>query len=209
MSVRDDGDGSNPSGALRRPIPGRNRRRSRESRFGSPTAGTCYTLNSLLRQSPTDGTVIHTLRSRDRRRVGATDREGAVGRAILENLKAGFDGEVVPINPSRDEVLGLECYEDVQHAPPIDLAVVVVPPDIVLDSIRELAAAGTDDIVVITAGFAETGGDGAKRERQLREIATENDLNVVGPNSLGIMSTPTGMNATFGLRTPVRVRSPL
>ncbi|WP_049888373.1 acetate--CoA ligase family protein [Natrinema sp. J7-2] len=130
--------------------------------------------------------------------VGATDREGAVGRAILENLKTGFDGEVVPINPSRDEVLGLECHEDVQHAPPIDLAVVVVPPDIVLDSIRELAAAGTDDIVVITAGFAETGGDGAKRERQLREIATENDLNVVGPNSLGIMSTPTGMNATFG-----------
>ncbi|WP_222919342.1 acetate--CoA ligase [Natrinema sp. SYSU A 869] len=130
--------------------------------------------------------------------VGATDREGAVGRAILENLRDGFAGEVVPINPSRDEVLGLECYQDAQRAPPIDLAVVVVPPDIVLESIRELADAGTENVVIITAGFSETGGEGAKRERRLREIADENDLNVVGPNSLGIMSTPEGMNATFG-----------
>ncbi|SEQ33264.1 acetate--CoA ligase family protein [Natrinema salaciae] len=130
--------------------------------------------------------------------VGATDREGAVGRAILENLRDGFAGEVVPINPSRDEVLGLECYADASSAPPIDLAVVVVPPDIVIESIRELADAGTENVVVITAGFSETGGEGAARERQLREVAAENDLNVVGPNSLGIMSTPKGMNATFG-----------
>ncbi|ELY69560.1 acetate--CoA ligase family protein [Natrinema versiforme] len=130
--------------------------------------------------------------------VGATDREGAVGRAILENLRDGFAGEVVPINPSREAVLGLECYEDATSAPPIDLAVVVVPPDIVIESMRNLAAAGTENVVVITAGFAETGGEGAQRERQLREIAAEYDLNVVGPNSLGIMATSTGMNATFG-----------
>ncbi|QSW98665.1 acetate--CoA ligase family protein [Haloterrigena alkaliphila] len=130
--------------------------------------------------------------------VGATDREGAVGRAITENLLDGFDGEVVPINPGRDEVLGLECYPDVSSAPPIDLAVLVVPPDIVIDSLRELGEAGTRDVVVITAGFSETGGEGAERERQLREVADEYDLNVVGPNSLGVMSTPTGMNATFG-----------
>ena len=130
--------------------------------------------------------------------VGATDREGAVGRAILENLRDGFEGEVVPINPSRDEVLGLECYHDASSAPPIDLAVVVVPPDVVLESIRELAEAGTENVVVITAGFSETGSEGAERERQLREIAAAHDLNVVGPNSLGVMATPNGMNATFG-----------
>ncbi|QCS42885.1 acetate--CoA ligase family protein [Natrinema versiforme] len=130
--------------------------------------------------------------------VGATDREGAVGRAILENLRDGFAGEVVPINPSREEVLGLECYEDATSAPPIDLAVVVVPPDIVIESMRDLAEAGTENVVVITAGFAETGGEGAQRERRLREIAAEHDLNVVGPNSLGIMATSNGMNATFG-----------
>ncbi|WP_121742801.1 acetate--CoA ligase family protein [Natronorubrum halophilum] len=130
--------------------------------------------------------------------VGATDREGAVGRAIFENLRGEFQGEVVPINPSRDEVLGLECYPDVSSAPPIDLAVVVVPPDIVLEAIRDIADGGIQNVVVITAGFSETGGEGAERERRLREIADEYDLNVVGPNSLGIMSTPIDMNATFG-----------
>ncbi|NGM70980.1 CoA-binding protein [Natronolimnobius sp. AArcel1] len=130
--------------------------------------------------------------------VGATDREGAVGRAILENLQSAYEGEIVPVNPSREEVLGLECYEDVQSAPPIELGVVVVPPPIVLEAVRELGEAGTENVVVITAGFAETGGEGATRERELREIATEYDLNVVGPNSLGVMSTPIGMNATFG-----------
>lgn len=133
--------------------------------------------------------------------VGATDRDGAVGRAILENLRDGFVGEVVPINPNRDEILGLECYPAVSSAPPIDLAVVVVPPDIVIDSIRDIAAAGTKNVVVITAGFSETGSEGARRERQLRDLADEYDLNVVGPNSLGIMSTPTEMNASFGPET--------
>ncbi|TMT86062.1 CoA-binding protein [Haloterrigena sp. H1] len=135
--------------------------------------------------------------------VGATDREGAVGRAILENLRDGFDGEVVPINPSREAVLGLECYPDAKSAPPIELAVVVVPPDIVIESIQELAETGTENIVVITAGFAETGSEGAKRERRLRELAAEHDLNVVGPNSLGIMATPNGMNASFAPQTPL------
>ncbi|ELY61931.1 acetate--CoA ligase family protein [Natronolimnohabitans innermongolicus] len=130
--------------------------------------------------------------------VGATDREGAVGRAILENLEDAFDGDVVPINPGRDEVLGHECYDDVSNAPPTDLAVIVVPPDAVIEALYDLGEAGTQNAVVITAGFSETGGEGAERERELRAAAEEYDLNVVGPNSLGIMSTPNGMNATFG-----------
>ncbi|AHF99315.1 acetyl-CoA synthetase [Halostagnicola larsenii XH-48] len=130
--------------------------------------------------------------------IGATDRKGAVGRAILENLSSGFAGEVVPINPNRETVLGYECYPDVESAPSVDLAVVIVPPPVVLQTLREIGESGTEHVVVITAGFGETGGEGAERERELREIAEEYDLNVVGPNSLGIMSTPVGMNATFG-----------
>ncbi|MDJ1433464.1 acetate--CoA ligase [Halostagnicola sp. A-GB9-2] len=130
--------------------------------------------------------------------VGATDREGAVGRAILENLSSGFAGEVVPVNPNRDTVLGLECYADLESAPAVDLAIVIVPPLVVLETLREIGEAGTENVVVITAGFSETGVEGAERERELREIAETYDLNVVGPNSLGVMSTPVGMNATFG-----------
>ncbi|GAB7017654.1 acetate--CoA ligase family protein [Halostagnicola bangensis] len=130
--------------------------------------------------------------------VGATDREGAVGRAILENLSSGFAGEVVPVNPNRETVLGLECYADLESAPAVDLAIVIVPPPVVLETLREIGEAGTENVVVITAGFSETGVEGAERERELREIAKTYDLNVVGPNSLGVMSTPVGMNATFG-----------
>jgi acetyltransferase len=130
--------------------------------------------------------------------VGATDREASVGRAILTNLQNGYDGEVLAVNPNRESVLGLPCYDDLESAPAVDVSVIVVPPGIVLEAIRESAEAGVENVVVITAGFGEVGSEGASRERELQAIATEYDLNLVGPNSLGIMSTSVGMNATFG-----------
>ena len=129
--------------------------------------------------------------------VGATAREGAVGRAVTSNLLADFDGETVPVNPNYDEVLDTPCVASVDDAN-ADVAVVVVPPSIVLDAIEACGEAGTQHVVVITAGFGETGEDGATREQRLADLAEEYDLNIVGPNSLGIMSTPSGMNATFG-----------
>ncbi|SDM21034.1 acetyltransferase [Halogranum gelatinilyticum] len=129
--------------------------------------------------------------------VGATEREGSVGRAIVENLMEDFDGEVVPVNPKYDEVFGLPAVADVSESD-ADLAVVVVPPHIAVDAVRQAGEAGIQNVVVITAGFGETGSDGAAREQELTEVAAEYDLNLVGPNSLGIMSTPNGMNATFG-----------
>ena len=98
--------------------------------------------------------------------VGATDREGAVGRAITANLVADYDGEVVPVNPNRDEVLGVPCVDDVGEAD-ADLAVVVVPPRVAVDVVRSAGESGVRNVVVITAGFGETGGEGASREREL------------------------------------------
>ncbi|WP_101296668.1 acetate--CoA ligase family protein [Halegenticoccus soli] len=129
--------------------------------------------------------------------IGATEREGSVGRAIMDNLVTDFDGEVVPVNPNYNEVLGLPCVPEVADAD-ADLAVVVVPPHIAVDAVREAGEAGVGSAVVITAGFGETGSEGANRERELTDVAAEYDLDLVGPNSLGIMSTPNGMNATFG-----------
>ncbi|WP_232701696.1 acetate--CoA ligase family protein [Halobacterium wangiae] len=129
--------------------------------------------------------------------VGATDREGSIGRAIVENL-ADFEGEVVAVNPGRDTVLGYDCYPDLASAPDVDLAVVVVPPGIAVDVVRGAGEAGVRNVVVITAGFSETGGEGAQRERELATVADEYGINLVGPNSLGVLSTPTGLNATFG-----------
>jgi acetyl coenzyme A synthetase (ADP forming)-like protein len=130
--------------------------------------------------------------------VGATENEGSIGRAIVTNLRDEFDGETVPVNPNYDEVFGLDCYPDLASAPDIDLAIIVVPPHIAVDVVRGAGEAGVRNVVVITAGFGETGSEGAERERELQDIAAEYDLNLVGPNSLGVMSTPVGMNATFG-----------
>ena len=130
--------------------------------------------------------------------VGATESDGSVGRAITENLLATFDGEVVAINPYAEEVLGLTAHDSIADVAAIDLAVVVVPRDKAVDVIRDAGEAGVDDVVVITAGFGETGSEGAARERELRQVAADYDLNLVGPNSLGVMSTPVGLNATFG-----------
>ena len=129
--------------------------------------------------------------------VGATAREGAVGRAVTSNLLADFDGDTVPVNPNYDEVLGTPCVDTIDGAD-ADVAIVVVPPSIVLDAIEACGEADVRNVVVITAGFGETGEEGADRERRLAELADEYELNLVGPNSLGIMSTPSGMNATFG-----------
>jgi len=129
--------------------------------------------------------------------VGATDRQGSVGRAVMRNMLDGFDGAVVPVNPSREELFDRRCYDSVGDVEGVDLAVVAVPPEAVAEVLRGAGEAGVRDAVVITAGFGEAGGEGAARERELAEVADEYGMNVVGPNSVGVISTPVGMNATF------------
>ena len=131
--------------------------------------------------------------------IGASEQEGSVGRAVTANLRADFDGEVVPVNPNADRVLGMDCVDDIRAVDEsVDVAVVVVPSSIAVDVVEDCGESGIENVVVITAGFSEAGSEGASRERRLKEIAAEYDLTLVGPNSLGIMSTTTGMNATFG-----------
>jgi acetyltransferase len=92
--------------------------------------------------------------------VGATERSGSVGRALVENLQADFRGEIIPVNPNYETVCGLHCVDDVSETD-ADLAVVAVPAAAAVDVVREAGVAGIDDVVVITAGFGETGGEGA------------------------------------------------
>jgi len=132
--------------------------------------------------------------------IGATERRGSVGRALVENLQADFRGEIVPVNPNYETVCGLDCADDVRGTG-ADLAVVAVPAAAAVDVVREIGAAGIDDVVVITAGFGETGSEGATRENDLEAAAEAFDLNLVGPNCLGIISTPVGLNATFAPRS--------
>ena len=135
--------------------------------------------------------------------IGATESDGSVGRAIMENLQNGFTGEVVPVNPNAEEVFGLAAFDDITDVPDVDLAVVVVPPKIAVEAIRAAGEVGITDVVVVTAGFGEAGSEGASREQELKHIAAEYDMNLVGPNCLGIISSPIGMNATFAPQSPL------
>lgn len=134
--------------------------------------------------------------------VGATDREGAVGRALFVNLTRGYDGMVVPINPNRETVLGQQCYSSVTAAPPVDLLVIAVPPASALEVLEEAGQAGHTAAVVVTAGFGETDETGGSRQHQLETIAADYGMTVIGPNSLGVMNTDHGLNATFGPMLP-------
>jgi acetyl coenzyme A synthetase (ADP forming)-like protein len=157
-----------------------------------------YLYSAGTTNTPREMGRLSTLFAPDRVAViGASTREGSVGRAVTENLKASYDGEIVAINPNEASVLGLPTTGAIADAGAVDAAVVAVPARIAVDAVREAAEAGVRDLVVITAGFSEAGSEGANRERALADIAAEYDLNLVGPNCLGILNTANGLNATF------------
>lgn len=131
--------------------------------------------------------------------IGATEKTGHVGRAILWNLiSSPFGGTVYPVNPKRTAVLGIRAYSSVGDVPEhVDLAVVVTPAVSVPSVIRECADAGVRGAVIISAGFREIGEHGLALERQILETARHVNMRVIGPNCLGIMCPITGLNATF------------
>lgn len=135
--------------------------------------------------------------------VGATDREGAIGRLLLENL-ADYGGEVVPVTPRAEEVFGRPAPDSLADAGEVDLAVVAVPPDAALEAVDAAGECGVEAVVVVTAGFDEAGPEGEAYARRLRRLADVHDLTLVGPNSMGVMSTASGLNATFSPRHPPR-----
>jgi acetyltransferase len=131
--------------------------------------------------------------------IGATEKAGSVGRTILWNLiSSPFGGTVYPVNPNRPNVLGVRAYPKIADIPePIDLAVIVTPAQTVPGIIADCVKAGIKAAIIISAGFKETGEAGAELERQVLEEARRGRMRVIGPNCLGVMRPPGGLNATF------------
>ena len=121
--------------------------------------------------------------------VGASRDPDSIGHRLLENIRAGgFTGAVHAVNQAF-EVQGVTSHSRVTDAPgPIDLAVVAVPADAVDDVVRDCARAGVRGLVVVSAGFAETGEQGRRRQNQLVRLARANGMRVVGPNSFGVVN---------------------
>ena len=131
--------------------------------------------------------------------IGATEKEGSVGRTILWNLiSSPFGGAVFPINPKRSSLLGIKAYPSIKDVPDqVDLAVIVTPSTSIPGIIAECAEAGVKGAIVISAGFKEIGAEGVELERKLLENARKGNMRVVGPNCLGVMNPISGLNATF------------
>jgi acetyltransferase len=141
--------------------------------------------------------------------VGASERQGSVGRTILWNLISNpFGGTVYPVNPKRMNVLGIRAWPSLAALPePVDLAILVTPSTTVPGVMRECAEAGVKGVIIIAAGFKEIGPEGVKLEQEVLQIAREAGIRIIGPNCLGVMRPPRGLNATFagGMARPGNV----
>lgn len=136
--------------------------------------------------------------------IGATEREGSIGQQIMKNLLLGKDKRVIyPINPNREFVMGLKCLPSVIDVPEhVDLAVIATPAKTIPKIIDECGQKGVDGAVIISAGFREAGVEGAELEKEVKKIREKYDIRILGPNCLGFIRPPIGLNAAFSRCTP-------
>ena len=160
--------------------------------MAEPTRGTAH---NVLRYERNPLDVIFAPRSVAV--IGATEREGSVGRTIVWNLLSNsFGGVIFPVNPKRASILGIKAYPDVQSIPDqVDLAVIVTPAPTVPGLIRDCVEVGVKGAIIISAGFKETGTAGQALEDEVMAAARKGDMHILGPNCLGVMSPLSGLNA--------------
>lgn len=143
--------------------------------------------------------------------IGASRRRDSLGFSLLHNLVTNeFSGAIFPVNPNAEAIHSLKCYPSVGAIPdPVDLAVVMVPRDRVQAAVEECIAKGVRGLIVITAGFSETGEEGAALERRLRETVRAAGIRMIGPNCMGVINADPEirLDATFA-PTPAR-RGPI
>lgn len=139
--------------------------------------------------------------------IGATPKRGTIGRQLLQNIvDYGFNGMLFPVNPKHKFISSIKCYPSVLDIPdPVDLAIIVVPKEHVLRVAEECGKKGVGGLVIISAGFKETGGEGVRREEALGALREKYGFRVVGPNCMGTVNTAPDvhLNATFAPLEPV------
>jgi acyl-CoA synthetase (NDP forming) len=155
----------------------------------------------------TNAQIDRLLRPKSVAVVGASDRHGALGATLLNNLvQYEFAGDIYPINPKRDELQGLKVYHEVSELPEgVDCAVIAIPRPFVLDTVRQLAEKGCGAVVIYSAGFSEAGEEGMRDQEELARIAADHGMIVEGPNCLGCTNYVDRIPLTFvetNMRTP-------
>jgi len=131
--------------------------------------------------------------------IGASDREGGVGNALMKNLISNnFAGIVYPVNPNRASVQGIKAYPRIGDIPDkIDLAIIATPAPTVPALALECGQAGVAGLIIISSGFDEIGSRGQKMSEEILSIAREYNMRVIGPNCLGFIRPSINLNASF------------
>jgi len=132
--------------------------------------------------------------------IGASRQKGKVGYEILTRMiAAGYKGKIFPVNPKADDIEGLKCYPGLKSLGEIpELVIIVVPAKIVPSVMQQCAKVGAKSVIIITAGFKETGKQGKALEEQVIQIARQAGIRVIGPNCLGVIAPANNLNASFG-----------
>lgn len=131
--------------------------------------------------------------------VGASATPGKIGNAVLDSLaKHDYRGTVFPVNPTREEVMELRAYPSLSEVPEqVDLVVVTVPLSVMPGILDECASKGIHNVIIVSAGGKELGGEGAELEATIKELATEKDVRIIGPNCIGVFSSGSRLDTFF------------
>lgn len=139
--------------------------------------------------------------------VGASNTPGKVGHDIFANiLRGGYTGTLYPVNPKARSILSVKAYPTISDIPdPVDLAILILPPEASLAAVEESVRKGIKGIVIVSAGFREVGGEGLEIENRIVSICKNAGIRLVGPNCLGVINpvASVSLNASFSARMPV------
>ncbi len=137
--------------------------------------------------------------------VGASEKKGRVGSAIMRNLmRGGFPGEIYPINANYGHIFDKKAFGSLKHLDkPVDLAVIATPISSAIEIIGECVETGAKSAVIISAGGKETGEQGRQLEAMIQKEAKKSGLRIIGPNCLGIVCSSSHLNASFANRSPL------
>ena len=138
--------------------------------------------------------------------IGASDQQGTIGAALIDNLiQGGYSGDVIPINPKYDAVRGLQSYRAITEVTPSpEMAIIATPIAAVPEIVRQCVRAGTQGVIIISAGGKELGEDGAFIEEQIQGVAEGSGMRIIGPNCMGLIRPAKNLNATFAGGMPAR-----
>ncbi len=131
--------------------------------------------------------------------IGASQKPDSVGFRLINNIiNSEFCGDIYLVNPKYDEILGKKCYKSVCDLPKTpDLSIIAIPAVAVYENIVQSTKVGIKNFYIISAGFGEMGAEGKKIEQSLAILASENNLNIIGPNTIGFVNNEIGLNANF------------